>query len=206
MCINTNGGVGVRKPSLCDLSLQHYTTILQTTMKTIITQTCAECSAQFEMIKAEHTRQMKKGRKSFFCSLTCVAIHHNPKKSPESIKNNIERLARMNQGNEYCKKGEFTTYLKRTRSRKDLTQDLTEEYLKSIWTGTCALTGVPIFIQNHKTSATLFSASLDRIDSSVGYMIGNVQFVALGVNLAKNKFSNDHFSEFLNMIRTTNVP
>jgi hypothetical protein len=41
-----------------------------------------------------------------------------------------------------------------------------------------------------------YSASLDRIDSSKGYMKGNVEFVCLAVNLAKQSFSREQMMTF----------
>jgi len=49
----------------------------------------------------------------------------------------------------------------------------------------------------------LTSASLDRIDSSKGYIQGNVQFVAYGINLAKNNFSDADVISFLDSIHTS---
>lgn len=40
-------------------------------------------------------------------------------------------------------------------------------------------------------------ASLDRIDSSKGYIEGNVEFVCSAINLAKNNFSKEAMVSFL---------
>ena len=50
-------------------------------------------------------------------------------------------------------------------------------------------------------SRTLIRASLDRIDSSKGYIDGNVEFVCYGINLAKNNFSKSEMLNFINSIR-----
>lgn len=47
---------------------------------------------------------------------------------------------------------------------------------------------------------TTFNASLDRIDSSLGYIIGNVQWVYKGVNFMKGEMSHDYFIEMCKMI------
>jgi hypothetical protein len=44
-------------------------------------------------------------------------------------------------------------------------------------------------------------ASLDRIDSTKGYIKGNVEFVCLAINYAKNKFSKEDTLTFLNEIK-----
>ena len=40
------------------------------------------------------------------------------------------------------------------------------------------------------------SASLDRIDNSKGYVQGNVRFVSVMFNFARNKFSDEEVIEF----------
>ena len=47
----------------------------------------------------------------------------------------------------------------------------------------------------------MLTASLDRKDSSKDYDIDNVQFVAYGINLAKNSFSDDEIKAFIECLR-----
>lgn len=75
--------------------------------------------------------------------------------------------------------------------------DLTLEYLMQMWmqqNGKCALTNKKM---THKFNS-LFAVSVDRIDSSIGYMQGNIQLVCQSVNYAKNKFTNEQFIHFWN--------
>jgi len=46
----------------------------------------------------------------------------------------------------------------------------------------------------------LLQASLDRIDSSIGYIEGNVEFVCLFINLSKNSFSRQEFTTTINKV------
>ncbi len=55
----------------------------------------------------------------------------------------------------------------------------------------CALSGAPIAFD--KLVGRGGSASLDRIDSKAGYVLGNVQWVHKDVNLMKNHFSQEKF-------------
>lgn len=66
--------------------------------------------------------------------------------------------------------------------------DLSHEYIESIFNGKCALTGWDI-----GTEYLTGKASLDRIDSSIGYVNGNVQWVHSMVNMSKNKYNQDDF-------------
>lgn len=63
--------------------------------------------------------------------------------------------------------------------------------------GKCALSGIPIRISRRKTEST---ASLDRIDSSKGYVKGNVQWVHKLVNRMKSDIDQDEFISFCKLI------
>ena len=52
----------------------------------------------------------------------------------------------------------------------------------------CALSGQPISAMERNNSA-----SLDRIDSSLGYIPGNVQWVTTTVNMCKQQYSQEEF-------------
>lgn len=61
----------------------------------------------------------------------------------------------------------------------------------------CALSGVPLtFSRSHRHSKTNQTASLDRIDSSKGYVIENVQWVHKEINVMKNIMPESKFLEW----------
>lgn len=105
-------------------------------------------------------------------------------------------------------KGKFTYYLNKMRSRskrKGFEYDLDEEFLQTIWNnqeGKCALTGIELILRTTNSTRCPTAASLDRIDSKLGYIKNNVQFLALSVNYAKSDFSDEEFKEFLFSINT----
>lgn len=68
----------------------------------------------------------------------------------------------------------------------------------------CKLSGLPInfAISNDKFSAT--TASLDRIDSKVNYIEGNVQWVHKKVNIMKNVYEQQEFIDLCKLIATNN--
>lgn len=61
----------------------------------------------------------------------------------------------------------------------------------------CALSGIELNFPEKEWGGT---ASLDRIDSSKGYTLDNVQWVHKDVNLMKNKMSNEEFINWCNLI------
>jgi hypothetical protein len=71
----------------------------------------------------------------------------------------------------------------------------------------CALTGLHIEMKlkdatTHRGYRQI--ASLDRIDSNLGYKIGNVQWVHKDVNIMKNKFDLDYFLKMCTLITNNN--
>ena len=71
--------------------------------------------------------------------------------------------------------------------------DLTIEDIWSMYEkqeGVCALSGVPIGWAEKGLTAT---ASIDRIDSSEGYILENVQLVHKDINFMKQQFDQEYF-------------
>lgn len=56
----------------------------------------------------------------------------------------------------------------------------------------CAISGVILKFPKTGSDKT-GTASLDRIDSGIGYIEGNVQWVHKDINIMKNKFNQDYF-------------
>lgn len=87
----------------------------------------------------------------------------------------------------------------KARLRKKREFDLTYEYLYSIWdqqNGLCALTSRPLLLE-----ATHYeSGSLDRIDSTIGYVEGNVRFVSSIINRMKQELSDQDFLHLCELI------
>lgn len=76
--------------------------------------------------------------------------------------------------------------------------DIDLDYLMGLFSsqrGLCIISGLPM---SHEFN-DLCSISIDRVDSTRGYIPGNVQLVCKWVNLAKQKHSN---AEFLSLLDT----
>lgn len=89
----------------------------------------------------------------------------------------------------------------RVRKPKELT--ITIEYAWDLFLNQgrrCALSGLELTFPTKWKDKT-WTASLDRIDSSKGYVEGNVQWVHKDVNIMKNKFDNQYF---INMCKNIN--
>lgn len=167
------------------------------TLKTKII--CNHCGAYKWKPKKEVTRQLKMNpNRKFYCDQSCATSQCNIDKPRGNI-NNF--------GGKFYAKDKFSPfryYLRKARTRKHEC-DLTLPYLKELWENQkdkCAYSGLEIKIHGKHTSI-FDQASLDRIDSSKGYVEGNIQFIVLSLNLAKNSSSDKAFRKFLGAIRQT---
>jgi hypothetical protein len=107
--------------------------------------------------------------------------------------------------NQYNRKYDerFTWYVhrigtdKRFGSLNDEQRMVVYNEMKRVWTGSCSFTNQPIFLRNIKGKVTTSNpfeiASLDRIDNSKGYEPGNIQWVCLALNLARQNISLEEF-------------
>lgn len=94
---------------------------------------------------------------------------------------------------------------KRTGEKLEFTID--HKYLKELWEtqkGICPYTKIQLILPTiyDRIKDKTIRASLDRIDSDKGYILGNVQFVSTPINLMKNTMSNEETINFINTIVT----
>ena len=64
----------------------------------------------------------------------------------------------------------------------------------------CALSGIPLTFPKNRKEKSSATASLDRIDSSKGYISGNVQWVHKDVNSMKMDFTEKYLRELCGKI------
>lgn len=69
----------------------------------------------------------------------------------------------------------------------------------------CALSGMDIGfggtgLENKCRETSKFTASLDRIDSEKGYVVGNVHWVHKHINIMKNAFDTDTFLRYCSLV------
>lgn len=173
-------------------------------MKTIKVK-CAECGNEFNRSLSEYNRNKKIGRE-IFCNNSCQTINKNKKLTPEFRKKHCYDISK-HAGNRQCEFSPFKPYLSKWRSsmvKHKNEIDIDQVYLKQLWEsqdGICPYTGIKMILpkntKEHQSIRSLKKASLDRIDSSKGYLKGNVEFVCYAINMAKNSFTRKDMKEFL---------
>lgn len=144
----------------------------------LITVRCDFCGCECEKPISEVNRN-KKLNKHLFCSRSCSgkyvnSLHLLPTDKQIESRNNIKLYAN-NHRDQYSG---FRSLLRRAKNRyKEC--NLTLEYLKELWkeqNGICPYSKLKLVLPktNNKDIPIAHLASLDRIDSSKGYIIGNV--------------------------------
>lgn len=92
--------------------------------------------------------------------------------------------------------GNFINHIKRGAKSRHLEYKLSNEFLDTLLEKQefkCALTKEPL--KYGYVNVIDYTASLDRINSSIGYIESNVQWLHKDVNLAKQKLSQEDFIE-----------
>lgn len=164
----------------------------------LITLNCDCCGCSYEKPLSEYNRNQQFGRHSF-CSRSCamkflsknrtqaMKDHSNSEKNKQSLLNlNNMHYVR------YLEKI-FSYLLRNCRKRyKECTltlSDLQEQWDKQ--NGICPYSGIKLNIPTYKKNHNnpIYTASVDRIDSSKGYIPGNIQFVSTCINYMKNNMS-----------------
>lgn len=152
-----------------------------------INLTCKFCEKIFEREKREYTRSLKLGR-DIFCSISCGAkLNRN---LPSYSSGNYEFIKGFTRRDQFTP---FRYHLRKAKSR-DVNSDLTLDYLKEIWesqNGICIYSGIKLNERSYKGGNDMNTASLDRVDSSQGYIKGNVQFVSMNINFLKHTLTHE---------------
>ena len=160
---------------------------------------CDNCGVQFEKPQSEINRNKKIGRQNF-CSRTCVGL--NNVKNFGDRKNNYDISKHSG-----WKKDEFTKFRYHFRNIKSRNKeiDITIEDLKDVWekqNGKCSYLGIELTLNSYGKikKDPITSASIDRIDSSKGYVNGNIQWISRSVNLMKNDMSENELLKIFDLI------
>jgi hypothetical protein len=97
--------------------------------------------------------------------------------------------------------------IKEGAASRNIPINVTAEYLWDLYlkqNKKCALTGMYIDFGKHthtgKTKLQSQTASLDRINSDIGYVVDNLQWVHKHINIMKNRYDNEYFKQICKMV------
>ena len=158
---------------------------------------CKNCGKEFEKPLTEIRRNEKLNRPNF-CSRFCVGKNNSKNFGDRRNNYNISQHSN-NRLDEYTKfKYHYRNIMKRNQE-----VNITIEDLKNQWefqNGICPFTGVNLVISSYNKikKNPIYSASLDRIDSTKGYVKGNIRWVSRAINWMKNDMSDDMVNELIN--------
>lgn len=168
-------------------------------MRKKVEVTCFNCQIQFSKDRSEVTRNKKLNRENY-CSLKCHA------KSRDY--SHLVPFYGQNKIADYCNNRQdkftgFREFIRRGNIKGRKYQvEVSLEYLLDVWEnqkGICVYSGVQLVLPNKKSSKHEM-ASLDRIDSSKGYIEGNIQFISAAMNYMKNTMSHEETVELCKII------
>ncbi len=161
------------------------------------------CAKEFSKRKTEFNRSERLGR-SHFCSKSCYGKFKGLINFKDKINRDTSYLRDIIRRDDFSP---FRYHLKVMRkSAKHRNQEccVTLTELKLLWEqqkGICPYTGwdlvlLPCTTDYESTPLTINRASVDRIDSAIGYTPDNIQFVAVIANYAKNAFTEEELIKF----------
>lgn len=165
---------------------------------------CVYCGVETTKPTSEFNRNLKIGRKNY-CSLSCSAKANNATRSYEQSysQENLDHLKTI------CtnKRDEFTPfrYTFRNAQKRLKEFDITLQDLKDVWElqhGICPYSKISLILPENSGPKLHPNtrASLDRIDSSKGYVKGNIQFVSTTINYMKSEMSHEETIQFIQQL------
>lgn len=126
---------------------------------------------------------------------TAKRYHKNKRETdPDYLKRRSEYNKRNSayfnkKAKEYNAKNPFHYAFKRLRLRAkqgNYPFDLDQDFLESIWTGRCAIFNTELCLPYSTTSTDHNKATIDKINPTLGYVRGNIQWVSNKANLIKS--------------------
>ena len=165
-----------------------------------ITVQCCYCGKTFEKELKCYNKAVK-AKQNHCCSRKCSASHGNIE-NPRCGNPNISKSS-DNKKDIYSP---FRWFMLSVRARANATKrgrknnEIDAKYLSEVWNsqnGICPYTGWKLLLpknssgwddDQNKIGNRTKKASLDRIDNSLGYIKGNVRFISIMANLARNVY------------------
>jgi len=176
---------------------------------------CPICKKEFNIAESQYKYQVKAGRTSFYCSLSCAGKKPENKSHLKKVRKPFTssgpRHTALKTPQEFLNSS-MKEYIRRfkTRSKRKVRYgevEVTIEHLVEVWNlqqGKCYFTDVALVLPrdgDYSTVSPNFKASVDRIDNEKGYINGNVRFVSHSTNNLRNSMSDESVYEFFSLIK-----
>lgn len=162
---------------------------------------CETCGITFAKANREVNRSIKLDRKQY-CSISCsskdtINLDHLNKIRPK----NSSQLIPSNRSDAFTG---FREHIRRIKKRtKEIDVDLQD--LKEVFDlqkGICNYSGVLLAkVPKKGKSNPIYTMSLGRIDSNLGYTKSNIQFISIAMNHLKNSMSHEEMLEVLKILK-----
>lgn len=167
-------------------------------IKMLNRKSCRNCKRDYRCIGDENLEIYKKnnkwGKKCSGCGIEQLYTRKDHAKQSYlndwQCKKCVSKAKSFSQNSPIGNKNRiYNNFLKSAKNR-GIEWSLTIDDMFASYNGYCNMTGWEISI-----SYSNQTASLDRIDNSKGYIVGNIQWVHSIVNMCKNKYNNEKFIE-----------
>lgn len=149
---------------------------------------CNNCNKLFKKPLSEYKRNLQKDRKNY-CSRSCVGKSNSNLKHLNNIKSDYD--ISQHSDNKKDKYTGFRYYYRNCKNRfKEFNLTLNDLLIQ--WEkqkGVCPYTNFKLKLYNSSNKIEIpyrLKASIDRIDSSKGYIKGNIEFISLPINYLKS--------------------
>jgi hypothetical protein len=185
---------------LVDSTNYSYLCIMKKYMynRRLIAYKCDNCSNEAKKPLSEYNRNIKLSRKNYCCRKCAAEGSGNLLKGGSTY--DISQHS-INKRDEYTP---FRSYLRKCNRRfKEVS--ITIEDVKKQWElqdGICPYSGVKLLLK--KSPSAIFSPSIDRIDSSKGYIPGNIQFTSQAINFMKGTMTHEQTMQLCSYIAAHN--
>jgi hypothetical protein len=157
------------------------------------------CGIEFEKSNSEINRNKKLSRPNF-CSRTCVGVNNS--KNLLNVVNKYDITKHSN--NRKNKHTKFNYHFRNIKKRNQIVEVTIDDLINQwdIQKGICPFSGVNLEISSYSKikKNPIYSASLDRIDSSLGYIKNNIRWVSRAINWMKNDMTDNQVNELIEIL------